>query len=446
MALFTRRVLQACLDENAGFVSTIRLGDWVARLNKVSNDYVATEWEIVLLRAFARVGNVLHEPPLGGRPLDLVFGSSDGRLNFAADIVAISDQPLHEKNPIECFQDELSRRIRKAKILSGRFVFRVEEDQPIAHRGTGRKRRLSLPSVNEFEKYIFNVEFDKYIEAIRQEPQQSRAHHIHNLRPLVALSIHYQPGIGSGVSSASYGTYTSTTVKDDNPLFNALKSKAAQLKQGGYEGIRGIIVCDRGSRIFTEMHNWSTFTVDEVIKEFFRQNKSVAFVWTMWTRSRALNYGGQFHPDLDLRLFVRETVAKEEWAAELDRLAVQITRSLPRIELTPENAVNRLKWNRSTVQTKPYLGGWTLKGNEIRISARELLDLLSGKLDHKRFAQHHIAGSGNIFSLYQAQGKIIKRAEVEHCPDEDDDYLVLEFGADDPAVSPFKVPKKAKPE
>jgi hypothetical protein len=41
---------------------------------------------------------------------------------------------------------------------------------------------------------------------------------------------------------------------------------------------------------------------------------------------------------------------------------------------------------------------------------------------------------------------MIKRAELEHCPDEDDDYLILEFGADDPAVSPFKVPAKAKPE
>ena len=30
--------------------------------------------------------------------------------------------------------------------------------------------------------------------------------------------------------------------------------------------------------MFTEMSNWATFTMDEVIEEFLRQNSSVAFV------------------------------------------------------------------------------------------------------------------------------------------------------------------------
>lgn len=85
-----------------------------------------------------------------------------------------------------------------------------------------------------------------------------------------------------------------------------------------------------------------------------------------------------------------------------------------------------------------------MRGDEIRISARELLDLLTGKLDQKRFAQHHSLGNGDIFSNFQAHGKMIKRAEVERRPDEDDDWVILEFGADDPAVSSFKVPNSGK--
>ena len=87
-----------------------------------------------------------------------------------------------------------------------------------------------------------------------------------------------------------------------------------------------------------------------------------------------------------------------------------------------------------------------MKGTEIRISARELFDLLAGRLDQKRFAQNHDMGGGNIFSIFQAHGKMIKRAEVECRPDDDDDWLILEFGADDPAVSSFKVPKSDKSE
>ena len=441
MALFTRRAIQVCLDENAEFVSTDNLRNWVQRLNRVSDDYVATEWEVVLLRAFARFGRVLHEPPLGRRPIDLNFKSSDGELQFVADIAAISDQPLHDKNPIDRFRDELAKRIEKAKIDTGRFVFHVEEDQPIAHRGTGRKRRLSLPLVGQFATYIFNAAFHEYIEMIRKEPGDRRDHYVHHHSPAVAVTIQYQPGTGRGVGTASYGSYTSTTVKDDNPLFNALKSKATQLKQSGYKGIRGIIVCDRGSRVFTEMSNWATFNMTEVIKDFFRQHSSISFVVTMGIKSTPLTLGASVPHEFEPKLFVRPADAPKDWVSHLDRLVFQVICSLPKICQTPENAIRSLKWHRSTLRTTPYLGGWILEGNKIRISARELLDLLAGKLDQKRFAENHDTGGGNIFTVYRAHGKMIKRADVEPRPEEDDDWVILEFSADDQAVSKFRLPK-----
>jgi hypothetical protein len=36
---------------------------------------------------------------------------------------------------------------------------------------------------------------------------------------------------------------------------------------------------------------------------------------------------------------------------------------------------------------------------------------------------------------------MIKRAAVERRPEEDDDWVILDFGADDPAVSSFRVPE-----
>jgi len=48
------------------------LRDWVQRLNRVSSDYVATEWEVVLLRAL-RNSEKSHEPRLGRRSLLFVF-------------------------------------------------------------------------------------------------------------------------------------------------------------------------------------------------------------------------------------------------------------------------------------------------------------------------------------------------------------------------------------
>jgi hypothetical protein len=445
MALFTRRVLQKCLDDNAEFVSTDILRNWVQRLNRVSNDYVATEWEVVLLRAFARFGKVRHEPPLGRRPIDLVFESSDRKLEFAADIVAISDQPLHEKNPIARFRDELNRRIEKAKINTGRFLFQVEEEQPVACRGTGRKRRLLLPTVSEFSTHVFNAAFDEYIELIRKEPRRLRNHLVHHRSPDIAINIQYQPGVGRGVGSTSYGSYTSTTVKDNNPLFNALKSKAGQLRQSGYSGIRGIIVCDRGSRIFTEMSNWATFNMDEVISDFFRQHSSVSFVVTMGIRSRLSAPAGTSHLYVEPKVFVRGTDRAEDWVPSVNRLVAQVTDSLPQIFQTPENAVISMDWNRSTMHTKPYLGGSEMTRNEVRISSRELLDLLAGRLDQRRFAENHDTGGGtNIFSIFRSQGRMITAASVEHRPEDDDDQVILRFGAGDPAVSKFRIPKSTE--
>lgn len=288
--------------------------------------------------------------------------------------------------------------------------------------------------------HVFDADFDRFIETVKKTPNDQRNHHVRHLSPPTDITIQYQPGKAWGVGGTSYGSYTDTTVKDDNPLFNRLKAKAAQLRKSGYEGLRGIIVCDRGSRIFTEMSNWSTFTMLEVVNDFFSKNSSVAFVVTIGIKTDSSAFGGRFHYRFEPKLFVRDP--NEAWVAGLDSLLERVVSSLPPIYQTPQNAMSSLMWNQSPKRRRPFLGGSMLKGNEIRISTRELLDLLAGKLDQKLFAKNHEMSRGkNIFSLYEAQGKMIKKAYVENRPEDDDDWVILEFAAGDPAVSDFRVPK-----
>lgn len=441
MSLFARRVTQRCLDANAAFVPTEKLRDWVRRLNTVSKDYVATEWEVVLVSVFAQFGRVQHEPPAPS-PIDLVFEARDGNLKFGADITAISDQSLHERNPIERFRNEFNRRITKAGIRTGRFVFRVEEQQPV---GQGRKRKLLLPPANQFDDLIFNAAFEEYVRAVQNEPLVPRGHRVGHQSPDVYISIEYQPGKGRGVGSLSYGSYTSMTVKDDNPLFNALKSKAAQLRQSGYDGVRGIIVCDGGSRIFTEMSNWSTYSMDQVVQEFFRQNSSVSFVATIGIRPQRSGVGAGRHLLPEPRLFVRPVCRRQQWATDLGQMLQQVSGALPELQETPENVRIGMDWNRSTRRTERYYGGSFMTRNEIRISARELLDLLAGKLDCANFAERHDAGGGNVFRLFRDRGHMISSAAIEHRPDEDDDWVVLCFKDGDPATNDFTVPQLQPP-
>jgi hypothetical protein len=143
------------------------------------------------------------------------------------------------------------------------------------------------------------------MEGVRTQPHVVQSHVIRNASPAISVSIQYSPAIGSAVCG-HYGSYTSTTIKDKNPLFNALDNKADQLRRSGYDGLRGVIVCDDGAQILNAVPNWATYTIPEVIRDFFRQNRSVAFVITIAIKWRHFNSSSGRPFEYGPKLFVRD--------------------------------------------------------------------------------------------------------------------------------------------
>jgi len=433
MAMWARRRIQRYLDENSAFVSQSTLHDWVQRLNTISDDYVATEWEVGLLNGFATVGAVQHEPALGKKRIDLVFTSSDRKFSFGADIAAVSDQQLHRENPVEAFWEELSQRAKKANVRTGGFSFHVAEKRQPTYLGSGNQRSLLLPSPSGFGTHIFNSGWQEFIRVVKSHPDRSHEYTARSKSPAVLVSIAYHPG-KFGIFQGQHGSYTGATVVDDNPLFNALKVKARQLKKSAYTGPRGVIICDGGSRMLTSWPDWSTYSLDQVVAEFFRQHRSVDFVAIIAIKQGSSwghnEYG--YHP----RSFVPKRSAL--FGSDLAALIAEVVRRLPPIQLTPENAVRVMKWKKS----KRYgpLGGWSMGGNKIKISARDLLALMAGRLDQDRFVKGYDAGGGNFFELCLKRGQLITNASVERTPDEDDDWVTFEFGEPDSAVAPYSEP------
>jgi len=78
----------------------------------------------------------------------------------------------------------------------------------------------------------------------------------------------------------------------------------------------------------------------------------------------------------------------------------------------------------------------------VSISARDLMQLLSGKLSQEdfckayRFDVQHV----NPFALALSQGRLIQRASLATL-DGDDDLVIFEFGEIDPAIAPFFMPR-----
>ena len=82
---------------------------------------------------------------------------------------------------------------------------------------------------------------------------------------------------GSPYSSGSFAAYDVPKIKDRNPLYNALKAKADQLR--GAEGLTGIIVGDGDCVALSDRSvNWDAVSTRQIVVEFFRQFSSLDFV------------------------------------------------------------------------------------------------------------------------------------------------------------------------
>ena len=269
MALFSRRRLALSLHRNSTIVSQDKLKDWVARLNTISDDYVATEWELILLEAFAQLGSLRYEPEEFGR-VDLYFESVDGRLSFAADIIAISDRQLHKENPAAFFADEFRRKLRKAGIIHGTFFYKILEKDHSQGWGRGHQRVLLLPHVSAFPTTIFNENWLTFITAIRANPGSRHEFHAFQSGE-TDVRVSYMPCSGRLNFYGSHGSYTSANVLTDNSLFNSLQRKAKKLKKINPRGMRGIIVCDGGCELLTIPSGWESYNTREITTELFRQ-------------------------------------------------------------------------------------------------------------------------------------------------------------------------------
>jgi hypothetical protein len=428
MALFSRRRLSVSLHRNSTIVSREKLKDWVARLNTISDDYVATEWEIILLEAFSKLGSLRYEPEELGR-VDLAFETVDGSVAFAADIIAISDRQRHKENPARFFADELRRKFQKAGIVKGALFYEIGEKdcRPVLSRG--HQRALLLPHVSTFPRAIFNEDWSAFITAIRTHPVSK--HVFHAFQPgETDVRVRYVPS-NRLTLCGSHGSYTAANVLTDNPLFNSLRGKAKKLKKINVRGLRGIIVCDGGCELLTMPPSWDDYSTKEITAELFRQFKSIDSVLIIGIKSSprlhlTLSSSHQYTPQLFLNPRLKDDLPC------LRAVLAAMLKRLPPIQMSPGNVINEVKWDRPKLSPSFYTGGWRWSDNSTRMSSRELLALLTGGLPQELFLENHrLANGGHGFLTRFAGGKEITGIAVEPRPDEDDDYLTIYFGSPD---------------
>jgi hypothetical protein len=432
MALFSRRFLQSALHQSKNYLSNDQRQSFCDDLNTFREHYLAKEWELTILHVVSKLGKLQHEPLLlGTRRPDMLF-AADG-FTFLADVTTVSDKDIHKENPFEALQQEFWRRSRKLGVTHGGFDIKVNAHPDGLPNGPRAKPRLKLPRIADFHKRIFDENFVQFMNQVRANPNEPRRLSVEDDQ--TSLQITYDPS-RRGFGSATYRSFDLTAIIDKNPIHNALRLKADQLKNSGYDGIKGIFLCDGDCRgLHQTRTDWTSCGIDDVVQNFLRQNRTVSFVVVLTVEGEPQRSGEVVKYGVLPRIYVNRDPGFE--TMRLERFVKQMWDGLPGPVQSPRNALLQLR--RTNGMASRYLGTLT-SGGTIEMSSRMLLEILAGQLSVEDFEKNYqMKPGGNPFQRMLRQGRLLSEVTIERHPDMDDDRVILRFGRIDPAIAPFSL-------
>ncbi|MEK6279175.1 MAG: hypothetical protein AABN95_02370 [Acidobacteriota bacterium] len=436
------------LTENAQFLTKEQLGQHVSRLNQKGFQTLDAEWEVAVLNAFSKLGKIEHEPGLeGAAKLDLLFTHDSGS-SFLADVVSVSDEGYEEKKAaVRTLYGEVQKRLEAAGLMHRRWTVTVGSHRVL---GPGEEPRVAIPSRRDFEKKIFNTDFQRFLKSVNEHPDRRQTYRV--ITAGTAITLNYEPeGVGFVTSRAPVSKRA--VLKNRNPIFNALRAKAKQLKKVSYEGPKGIILCDGGSEmVHSQPHGAFEFNFNAVdaAKDFLRQNQSVDFVLmlsSVWVQTG--RYPPIKPPFRRIQVTVIPNKCFEHLPEAINETLTKLEECFPEPDNTPNGARETIRRKYDPKQLRPLAGGWEVSDKKIKISASAVLSLLAGAVTQAELfnslgfkPQSTKAGAiRNPFEYVLNKKMRIDRISVEETS-HDDSHLVFYFEGRDPALSAFSNPKQ----
>ena len=217
MAIFSRRIIQRLLDENTGVLSRRQVKKHADELNRMHETLtLAPEWEVVVLNAFSKVGNVLHESGPAGTS-DIYFESrSHPQDCFVADITTVSDKGFETQHAFDELDSELRTRVEARGFNPNHFHLDVQGNHPQIRRGhyyiergdeEGKllykgavKAELHMPGSARFQKEIFNDRWEQFLDNISSSPPNN-IYRVYKPQDRINISISFAPSQRYGSST-----------------------------------------------------------------------------------------------------------------------------------------------------------------------------------------------------------------------------------------------------
>lgn len=415
------------LAENSRVVEQRQFSEHIRRLN--GNDEVqrvTTEWELAVVNGLSKVGMTVHEPSVRGtsKP-DVLFKCPVG--TALMDITTVSDRGLDLQNPIHKLANRLLMLVRERGLEPGHFGISARGNSQELYIG-GPKARLFIPRERDFDRAVFDKEFNKFIDEIRHSPKLKRDLSV--AKPGVQITITYDPA--QEFFSLNHLSYTVPFSATQNAIWRALEEKASQLNLAEFNGIRAVILCDGGC---DALNRWGQkgldFDADDIVRRFLAANGKVEFVLALLVNSD----GNLRSSPENLRIVAKTWLRKSNEPGA--SLAKYLHETLPAQFPKPEN--NPYSAYEVSDEGKPFNGGGIMSSRSIKISSRAVANLFAGRTTLEDFMRGnpHVK---DYFARAIAQGRMLSGTKIESCPNRDDDWMEFEFSEPDPAISRFRKP------
>jgi len=153
--------------------------------------------------------------------------------------------------PVEAFTAALRQKISERGLRGNSFGWELRNKTGALYRG-GPRPALRLCPSRKFGTRIFNQNFDKFVDRVSARPHNEHEYLIDE--PELFVRILYDPHLQ--FSTGRHPAFEYFHSETENPIFDKLKEKAAQLG-GACLDPQGISLCDAGTGLLRARKSFS---------------------------------------------------------------------------------------------------------------------------------------------------------------------------------------------
>ena len=431
MAIFSRRIIQKCLDANRLILERDQTQKHINLLNQENDPAVviATEWEVVIINALSKKGQVLHEKEFknGSARPDIYFTTNN--IEFVADITTISDKSYNDNNPADYFCDCIYDYFKKIDAPHNGLSISIgnKENGPYGN----KKVKLLIPDKNDIPSFIKN-ELRELAYSIKNNPSKLFKK-IFNSKD-ISIHITYTPN--QEFSHIDYRSYNTPYSLTKNPLLNRLKNKNEQIKKSKYEGVAGVFVCDGDCSLLNRNDSGlEEYSKERIIDYFFRNNTTLSFVIVVSIDEQYNPIDGKRNIRFKHNLYENQ-YSKRPSSKELKNILDLTMQILPNPQCSIINAINHM--NRNKNKGRSLYGGLELSANRIKLPSRMITEFFAGRINYDKLNDDYKRMINEFFDRQIKSGGMIDSIDIEKCSTSDDDWVIINYNTNDPAISKYK--------